>query len=419
MVETMEVQKGFKKTDVGVIPTDWDIRSLKEISDIDSDTLNSSTNPDYYFKYISIEDIDNGILRNYAELKFKNAPSRARRKIRKDDVLLSTVRPNLKSHLLIIEEVKDWICSTGFAVIRPKADIADGCFIFNHLFSSIISKQIDNLISGSNYPAINSKDVRSLQIPLPPTKAEQTAIATALNDADALITQLEKLIAKKKAIKQGAMQELLTGKKRINSYSEAWITRSLPNVCWFQEGPGLRNWQFTKSGIKVINVTNLEDGYLNLDRTDRYISLDEFNRMYKHFEIDEYDIVVASSGNSYGKVAVVRRQNLPLLMNTSVIRFKPLKIINYNFLLAFLKSYLFKEQIDLLITGGAQPNFGPAHLKKIIINMPQDIEEQKNISEILNNMDLEIAALEKKLDKYKMLKQGMMQNFLTGRIRLV
>jgi len=88
MVETMEVQKGFKKTDVGVIPTDWDIRSLKEISDIDSDTLNSSTNPDYYFKYISIEDIDNGILRNYAELKFKNAPSRARRKIRKDDVLL-------------------------------------------------------------------------------------------------------------------------------------------------------------------------------------------------------------------------------------------------------------------------------------------------------------------------------------------
>ena len=205
----------------------------------------------------------------------------------------------------------------------------------------------------------------------------------------------------------------------MNGCNDSWVSKPLPGVCWYQEGPGLRNWQFTNSGMKVINVTNLENGYLNLDRTDRYISIEEFTRMYQHFAIDENDIVVASSGNSYAKVAVVRKQDLPLVMNTSVIRFKPLKNLNYDFLLAFLKSYLFKDQIDLLITGGAQPNFGPAHLKKIIINMPQNIKEQKDISEILTNMDLEIFGLEIKLDKYKMLKQGMMQNLLTGRIRLV
>ena len=106
-------------------------------------------------------------------------------------------------------------------------------------------------------------------------------------------------------------------------------------------------------------------------------------------------------------------------MNTSVIRFKSLTQLNYDFLLAFLKSYLFKDQIDLLITGGAQPNFGPAHLKKIVIKMPPTIEEQKVIAEILTNMDKEVFGLEKKLWKYKMIKQGMMQNLLTGKIRLV
>ena len=97
---------------------------------------------------------------------------------------------------------------------------------------------------------------------------------------------------------------------------EAWEVTRLPEVSWFQEGPGLRNWQFTSTGMKVINVTNLEDGVLNLERTDRHISNAEFNRMYRHFAVDDGDIVMASSGNSYSKTAVVRIQDLPLVMNT-------------------------------------------------------------------------------------------------------
>ena len=200
---------------------------------------------------------------------------------------------------------------------------------------------------------------------------------------------------------------------------EDWEIKPFKDLCWFQEGPGLRNWQFTKRGIKVINVTNLENGLLNLDRTDRHISLEEFHKMYEHFEIDENDIVVASSGNSYGKVAVVKKQDLPLLMNTSVIRFKPLSSLDYNFLLTYLKSSQFKNQIDLLITGGAQPNFGPVHLNKITINMPPTKEEQTKIASVLLDMDNEILVLETKLEKYKSIKQGMMQNLLTGKIRLV
>ncbi|MCX7110377.1 MAG: restriction endonuclease subunit S [Proteobacteria bacterium] len=198
---------------------------------------------------------------------------------------------------------------------------------------------------------------------------------------------------------------------------EEWETYLLPDVSWFQEGPGLRQWQFTIRGIKVINITNLEDGYLNLDRTDRHISKEELDRTYKHFLIDKGDIVVASSGNSYCKVAVVRDQDLPLVMNTSVIRFKPRELLDYRYLLIFLNSPWFKEQIDLLITGGAQPNFGPFHLKKIRIQRPP-LSEQRAIAASLSDVDALLAKIDQLIAKKRDLKLATMQQLLTGKTRL-
>ena len=106
-------------------------------------------------------------------------------------------------------------------------------------------------------------------------------------------------------------------------------------------------------------------------------------------------------------------------MNTSVIRFKPLEGLDYKYLLTFLKSNNFKDQIDFLITGGAQPNFGPFHLNKITINIPPTKEEQEQISNTIFDIDSEIELLEAKVNKIKLIKAGMMQNLLTGKIRLV
>lgn len=203
----------------------------------------------------------------------------------------------------------------------------------------------------------------------------------------------------------------------IGLFPNEWDVELLPKKSWFQEGPGLRNWQFKNQGMKVINVTNLEDGFLNLNRTERYISLDEFKRTYAHFEIEVNDIVVASSGNSYGKVAVVRDQDLPLMMNTSVIRFKPLRGLDHAFLLSFLNSNLFKNQIDELITGGAQPNFGPAHLKQIWMPVPPALE-QRLIAAALHDIDAQIAALDALITKKRNLKHGAMEQLLTGKKRL-
>lgn len=194
---------------------------------------------------------------------------------------------------------------------------------------------------------------------------------------------------------------------------EDWDVVLLPQIIWFQEGPGLRKWQFKNEGIKVLNITNLQDnGILDLSKTDRYVSIQECENMYKHFLIDENDFVMASSGNSYCKTSIVRKVDLPLLMNTSVIRFKPKQQIGYSFMVEYLKSKYFKMQIDLLVTGGAQPNFGPAHLNKVLVIVPPTIEEQKAIATALSDADELIQSLEKLIAKKRAIKQGAMQELI-------
>lgn len=198
-----------------------------------------------------------------------------------------------------------------------------------------------------------------------------------------------------------------------------WEACDLPRVIWFQEGPGLRKWQFRSNGLKVINVTNLqENGYLDLTKTERHISWEEFDRTYKHFLIDAGDVVVASSGNSYCKTAIVRDRDLPLLMNTSVIRFKAKEGMDPSYMLAYLKSAYFKAQIDLMITGGAQPNFGPVHLRKAYIPLPPKKSEQAAIARALLEMDEAIELLEQLALKKCQVKQGAIQELLSGNSRL-
>lgn len=193
---------------------EWEMKRLGDLADIDPEQLASDTRPDYEFKYISLEDVDCGSLRGYSPQVFSSAPSRARRRLRYGDVLISTVRPNLKSHLWFQESSADWICSTGFAVVRCQDKLSQPGYIFAHLFADSIVKQIETLLTGSNYPAINSRDVRQLEILIPSLK-EQTAIAAILSDMDAEIAALEAKLGKARQIKQGMMQELLTGRIRL------------------------------------------------------------------------------------------------------------------------------------------------------------------------------------------------------------
>ena len=164
--------------------------------------------------------------------------------------------------------------------------------------------------------------------------------------------------------------------KNLSSYGTIpghWEVAALPDVVFFQEGPGLRKWQWTESGMKVINVTNiLGDGRIDTSNTSRFISNAEFEKTYQHFSVDAGDIVVASSGNTYGKVGRISARDVPLMMNTSVIRFRSSDStkLNDDFLYAFLRSEVFSNQVESYVIGSAQPNFGPTHLKRMVMPLP-------------------------------------------------
>lgn len=202
------------------IPGDWEVKHFEDVADIDRESLNSSTSKDYVFDYISLSDVDSDDFKiETTRQVFGTAPSRARRIVKKGDILMSTVRPNLQGFSLLRNEVKDLIASTGFAVIS--ANKCSNEYLFQNLFSSGIGRQFYQLLVGSNYPAINSSDVRKLKIPLPPLP-EQKAIAQVLSTADAAIHTTEKLIVQKELRKKWLMQQLLTGKKRLKGFGGEW-----------------------------------------------------------------------------------------------------------------------------------------------------------------------------------------------------
>ena len=170
---------------------------------------------------------------------------------------------------------------------------------------------------------------------------------------------------------------------------------TLDSAYWFQEGPGVRNWQFTTSGIKLLNVANITKvGELDLNKTRRHLSVDEVQEKYAHFLVDAGDLVIASSGISFDtdgllrtRGAFVHKSDLPLCLNTSTIRFKAKHgISDLRFLKFWLDSDEFRRQITRRVTGSAQQNFGPSHLRTLEISLPS-LAQQQRIAGLLERAD--------------------------------
>lgn len=166
----------------------------------------------------------------------------------------------------------------------------------------------------------------------------------------------------------------------------------ISDIYFYQEGPGVRKWQFTESGVKLINVGNINNGKIDLSSTKINISDEEAYGKYSHFLIDEGDLLIACSGivveNFHNKIAFINKEHLPLCLNTSTMRFKELseKKGDLNFLKYFLQTNDFKSQLGKLITGSAQLNFGPSHIRKIEIPIPP-LATQQRIAAILDQAD--------------------------------
>ena len=149
---------------------------------------------------------------------------------------------------------------------------------------------------------------------------------------------------------------------------EGWEIKMLSDFFDFLEGPGIRNWQYTSSGCPFINIRLIKNNDIDISSAN-FISTEEANGKYKHFQLQKRDMIVSTSG-TLGRSAIVRKEHLPLLLNTSVIRFKPMDGENYAYMYQFLNATYFQNKILSMASGSAQPNFGPIHLKQITMIVP-------------------------------------------------
>ena len=388
----MKQNTTYKQTELGLIPEDWELKKLGKVGEIDKKSLNSNTDKEYEFDYISLSDVDSDQFSiKTSKQKFKNAPSRARRIVKKGDVLLSTVRPNLEGFTIIRDEVKDLIASTGFAVITSKNELHNE-YLFNFLFSNIIKRQFHKLLVGSNYPAINSSDVKNLKIPLPPLQ-EQKKIADCLSTWDAAIEKQSQLIELLTQRKKALMQQLLTGKKRLPGFSEEWKEVKLGDIGEIYQPQTISQSELTENGYKVYGANGIIGFY------DRY----------NH---EQEQIAVVCRGSTCGLVNFTEAKSW-ITGNAMVINVDN----NPQIVKKYLFEYLLFDNLNYLISGSGQPQI-TGNIKSHIVKLPS-ISEQTAIAEILATADRELQLQKEKLAQLQTQKKGLMQVLLTGKKRLI
>lgn len=395
------------------LPSGWEMKRFDEISMIDAKSLKSNTKEDYTFDYVSLSDVDSDDFKiETTKQVFKSAPSRARRIVKQGDVLMSTVRPNLQGFTYLRSEVRDLIASTGFAVITPTK--CEGEYLYHFLFSESIQKQFYQLLVGSNYPAINSSDVKKLKIPLPPLP-EQRAIANILSTWDTAIQTTQALISQKEQEKKWLMQNLLTGKLRLRSasgdkFSGEWKEIHIRDIA------------------KEISIKNKSDKQLTVLSCTKYNglvpSLEYFGRKIYADDVSTYKIVpinhfaYATNHIEEGSIGYQERFEEALISPMYTV-FKTNESVNNTFMYRLLKSHPLVYQYQNRMEGSIDRRGGLRWdaFSIIKIKLPS-LEEQTAIAQVLQTADKEIELLKTKLEQQKLQKKGLMQVLLTGKKRV-
>jgi type I restriction enzyme S subunit len=286
-------------------------------------------------------------------------------------------------------------------------------YVFQHYLRCGVFASI--ALQTTSIAHLGSGRLASLKMPLPAPQ-EQAAIADALSDADALIESLEQLLAKKRHTKQGAMQELLTGKKRLPGFSGKWEVKQLEELADIRSGgtPSTTQPRFWDGDIPWCTPTDITalDGFKYLSDTNRRIS--DQGLKASSAEMIPANSIVMTSRATIGECAINR---VPVSTNQGFKNFVPFENVDAEFLYYLL--HMQKQGFISLCGGSTFLEIGKTQLVKYEVRLPSTKPEQTAIAAVLSDMDTEIATLETKLTKARQLKTGMMQELLTGRIRLI
>jgi type I restriction enzyme S subunit len=389
--------KAFYNTE---IPSDWDVKKLYEIADVRDGTHESPKYFEHGVKFLTSKNIKDGEL-DFSDVSFitqEDAENfNKRSKVDKGDILM--FEPDF--------------CIKNVGLIKPKN--IDRYFLIQFYHSPIFQNYLARNLDGGIQKFVSLGGLRDIPIPLPPLP-EQKAIAQVLSTADTAIHTTEKLIAQKELRKKWLMQQLLSGKQRLNGFGGEWKSEILGNVVSLQHGYQFRDEDFVEEGIPVIKIRNVI-GY-DLVLTDMTFvdesRLDEF----KSVIIENGDLLMSLTGN-IGRVVEVKGVDKPMFQNYRVGKFTPIDgQLTKSFLKFILSSDILFKQFNGLANQSAQANFGKQDMDKLKFSFPISIEEQTTIAQVLQAVDKEISLLHAKAEKLREQKKGLMQQLLTGKVRL-
>jgi len=377
----------FKKTEIGVIPKDWEVKSLEDNIDL----LTGFPFPSNKYsksgtKLLRGSNVKRGIIdwsSDITQYWEKIIPEHKMYLLKEGDIVIA-MDGSLVGRSFARLSQNDLPALLLQRVARIRSNSMDMGYLKELVCSKYFTEYCDTVKTVTAIPHISPSDIKNYKVPAPPTKEEQSAIAEVLSDTDNLIQSLEKRIAKKRQIKQGAMQKLLTPK-------EDWEVKKLGEILKVRHGKSQKDVEDRNGQYPILGTGGLM-GYGN------------------QFLYDRKSVLIGRKGT----IDKPRYMDIPFwtvdtLFYTEIFKCISPKYLFYKFL-----------QIDWYSYNEASgvPSLNAKTIENIEISVPP-LEEQTHIAIILSDMDAEIETLEKKLAKHKQLKQGLMQNLLTGKIRLV
>lgn len=412
--------RGYKRTDVGVIPVDWACSRLGDLTTRVGSGITPTGGERVYTKegrpFLRSQNVGWGtlVLNDLAFITDGIHASFSASELQEGDVLLNITGASIGRSAIADARVVGGNVNQHVCEIRPDRQRLDSKYLNSYLLSTSGQRQIDSFQAGGNRQGLNYGQIRSFLIPEPPL-AEQRAIAEVLSDVDGLIGALEALIAKKRAIRQAAMQQLLTGQTRLPGFTGKWVAKQIGEFtdCTAGGTPSTLVSEYWGGSIRWMN-----SGELNLKMvrdvegriTDRGLRESSTKLIPPRCVL----VGLAGQGKTRGTVAM---NLVELCTNQSIAAIFP----NEHFVAEYLYYSLDAryDELRAMSTGdGGRGGLNLRIIRSIELPFPSR-EEQAAIATVLSDMDAEIAALERRRDRTQQIKQGMMQQLLTGRIRLV
>lgn len=429
----------FKPSEVGPIPVEWEVKRLgdccKKIGSGATPTGGATVYLSHGVSLIRSQNVYNGYFKyeGLAHITDSAASALDGVTVQDDDVLLNITGDSVARCTKVPADVLPARVNQHVAIIRTCSEELGSDYLQCYLASPDMQTYMLNAASGQggSRNAMTKGMVEDFQIPIPPLP-EQKAIAEALSDMDALLAAMTTLIEKKRAIKQGTMQELLGMRhdefgmrdepiRRLAGFSGAWVEKRLGECGKSIRGVGYKpNQAHHEAGVgrtMLLRSNNVRDNVLNFEDVvfvaDECVS--EEQRMLCG------DILICSANGSRNLVGKSARLNddRAVTFGAFMMVFRPNETISSGLVCYLLQSDSYRQQIDDILTGSAINNLNAKDVLDLTFYVPPTLAEQKAIAAVLSDMDADIAALEAKRAKYERIKQGMMQELLTGKTRLV